>query len=93
MRLPDPEKLMSPPEAVPAAVALPASRKAAVVDVLVVENACVTDRNPSVTQLIVLSDKAIVRSDVWSLNAPVRVAETLPVPEILVAIVVLTERL
>ena len=90
--MPVPETCTSPPVAVPAAVALPASRRIAEFVVLVVLMDLDSNKLASVTKLTVPPVKAIAWSTVKSLVAPVIVAETLPVPETLLAIVVAAER-
>jgi hypothetical protein len=59
VKAPLPESVTSPPEAVPAEVDFPASRKIAELLVFVVLMACVTDRLPSATKLMVPSVRPI----------------------------------
>ena len=83
---------MSPPLAVPAEVAAPALSTKAVVPVLLVPMACVTDRWPSVAKLMV----PLVIEMLWStaklLPAPVMVAVTLPAPVMVLPITVSADR-
>ena len=84
--------LTSPPEDVPAAVDLPASRKIALVVLSVVLMALLTVKLPSVTKLIFPLVRLMVLSTVSALLLPVITALTLPVPEMALAMEVAIDR-
>ena len=89
---PLPEKLMSPPVAVPALVALPALITSALAVVLLVLMLWATDTLPSADKLIVPAETAMALLIVKSLPAPVIVADTLPVPEMVFETTVSADR-
>ena len=88
--LPDNSKL--PPVLVPAAVLVPALSNTAVLVALVVAMAAVTDRLLSAARLTVPLVRLMGLDTVSVLDAPVMDADTLPVPEMLLPMVVAAER-